>query len=245
MRKVAFFAAVLVAASAFATQVESGEVRLTPQMERIQRGLVERASLLLERYGTTFYALGMYLTAGSELREVVPRKSALLKPALVADSLRSAVREFYTAEASVVGIAVDLPGKEAMQIELEDLSGRCRLVRRSYKFARNGTVMFLAPEISSCEPSMLSEGGGRQRNSILRNGCVLTTRCRRTHSTRFARSGPLSSAVRPHRYSKAGYRSPFMELKGTSHVLLAAIPLVSLFAKQLRQLASSAWQGDV
>jgi hypothetical protein len=162
MHKVAFFASVLVSASANATQTGSGEALLTPQMEEIQRGLIERASLLLERYGSTFYALGMYLTADSELREVVPRKSVPLKPALVADSLRSAVREFYTSEASVVGIVEDLPGKDAMQIELEDLSGRCRHVRLSYRFAHNGTIMLLAPEISNCEPSMLLEGGARQ-----------------------------------------------------------------------------------
>ena len=164
MRKVAFFTAVLITVSASAMQAQSGEMRLTPQMERIQRELVERASLLLERYGTTFYALGVYLTAAGELREVVPRKSAPLKPVLIADSLRSAVREFYTSKASVVGIAVDFPEKASVQIELEDLSGRCRLVRRPYKFEQRGTVIFLSPEISSCEPSMLSQGEENQCN---------------------------------------------------------------------------------
>ncbi len=88
---------------------------------------------------------------------MVPHKSAPLTPVLIADSLRSAVREFYTSKASVVGIAVDFPDKESVQIELEDLSGRCRLVRRAYKFEQRGTVIFLAPEISSCEPSLLSK----------------------------------------------------------------------------------------
>jgi len=161
MRIVAILAAAFIAASAFPSHAENGQVRLTPEMERIQHGLVKRASLLLERYGTTFYALGLYLTPDGELREVVPRISAPLEPALMADSLRSAVREFYGSKASVVGIAVDFSEKEGVQIELEDLSGRCRLVRRPYKFEQRGTVIFLAPEISSCEPSMLSDGGGR------------------------------------------------------------------------------------
>ena len=111
MPAVVFFAAVLVAASSFVTQVESEEVPLDPQMERIQRGLVENAAELLERYGTTFYAIGIYLTADGELREVVPLSSAPLEPALVADGLRSAVRELDTAEASVVGIAQAARGR--------------------------------------------------------------------------------------------------------------------------------------
>lgn len=157
MRTVAIIAAVFITISALASQAESGEVHLTPEMERIQRELVERASLLLERYGTTFYAIGFYITSDGELRVVSPHRSAPLEPALIADSLRSAVREFYIAKAAVVGIAVDFPEKEAVQIELEDFSGRCRLVKRLYKFEKRGTVIFLAPEISSCEPSMLSQ----------------------------------------------------------------------------------------
>jgi hypothetical protein len=87
MRPKTFFVVVFIVISASASQAPSGQVQLTPEMEKIQRRLVERAGLLLERYGTTFYALGFYITADGKLREVVPLESAPLKPALVAESL--------------------------------------------------------------------------------------------------------------------------------------------------------------
>ena len=155
MSKSSFFATVLIATLVFALPTESEEVRLTPAMERIQGALVEHARLLLERYGTTFYALGIYLTHDNELREVVPHISAPLEPALIAEGLRASVHEIYRTRASAVGIAVDNPVEKTVQSELEDLSGRCRLVRRPYRFTREGTVIFLAQEIFNCEISML------------------------------------------------------------------------------------------
>lgn len=156
MHKAACLVAALVTSSAFAAQEESGKFELTPQMERIQRALLEHAGLLLERYGTTFYALGMYLSTDGKLRQVVPRIAAPLEPELIGESLKMAVREHYRSEARVLGIAVDIPDAESVRIEFEDQSGRCRLLRHGYRFEKSGKVVFTEPRIEACDPSMLS-----------------------------------------------------------------------------------------
>ena len=163
MRTAAILTAFVIVFSASDFHAVGEDLQLTAGMERIQRELADSAISLLERYGTTFYALGMYLTADGELRKVVPHQSVPLVPALIADSLRSAVRRIDRSTVSVVGIAVDMPDKQMVQIELEDANLRCRQVKRRYRFEQQGTVAFLSPQISECQPSLLSETGELDR----------------------------------------------------------------------------------
>lgn len=146
--------------SASDTTVAPGEARLTPEMERLEAALLERAGALLERFGTTFYGLAMYETTEGKLREAVPMEPAPLEPARVAESLRKALRVGEALRATAVGVALDLPEELAVRVELEDRGGRCLRVRRVYGFDESGRVSFGTSLAAACERRILS---GRPR----------------------------------------------------------------------------------
>lgn len=151
-----FFWPLLLAGGSSARQAEPSEVKLTPKMDRIHEGLAARATARMERFGTTFYALGLCMTPEEKIQEVVPIQSAPLEPRLVGENLKSAIREPYSAKAAVCGVAIDHPEDKTVQIELENSTGLCRRVWRSYRFEQSGRVTFLAPRISTCEASIFA-----------------------------------------------------------------------------------------
>ncbi len=115
---------------------------LPAQAAPLGEALLERATRLLERYGTTFYALGAYIDTAGRLREIVPRDTAPLDPERIAWSLRDALRDPDHPEWVASAIATDRPERGATRIVYEMRDGRCHEVLRRYRFSDDGTVRF-------------------------------------------------------------------------------------------------------
>jgi hypothetical protein len=154
------------------------EIALTPEMRMIDSMLVKRARSILERWGSTFYAIAGYIpdTAGPpRIMEMGLNKSVERRiPTAYRDEYRSSLRnqQLYRPQARTLGIITDSiagPLSEAVDgaagsdlprfaiTELEDRRGKCLRVKRSYRFVQEppgewemGTVVFGAPKITRC-----------------------------------------------------------------------------------------------
>jgi hypothetical protein len=155
-------------------------IALTPEMRLLDLSLLHAARGTLERWGGSFRAYAAYIpdTAGP-LRAVEIGEASYIEtrqPGVHRDSLRTAIRmhQRNTPAARTVGIITDSisgPIEEAIDgadgpafprmsiTELEDKTGRCRRLERSYRFVPNpkgdwgeGTVVFDPPRISECTP---------------------------------------------------------------------------------------------
>jgi hypothetical protein len=149
-----------------------------PDMRLIDSALMKRARTVLERYGSTFYADGVYVpdTAGPvRVLEIGPNETVEPRtPNGFREAYRSALRneQRYRPQSRTLGVMTDSiagPLNEAVDgadgpdlprfaiTELEDRSGKCLRVERSYRFVKEpkgdwemGTVMFDAPKITRC-----------------------------------------------------------------------------------------------
>jgi hypothetical protein len=174
---VAVSSAVPCSAQSAATRDTARE--LTPEMRAIDSMLVKRARSILERWGSTFYAIASYVpdTAGpARIFEMGLNNSVEQRtPSAYRDEYRRSLRnqQRYRPQARTLAVITDSiagplseavdgaggPGLPRVAItELEDRTGRCRRVERSYRFVPEpagewelGTVVFERPKITRCQ----------------------------------------------------------------------------------------------
>ena len=130
---------------------DDGPAGLPEDLKRIEAQLVERAGKLLDRYGTTFYSLAVYVDAKQQIREVVAERSAPLEPEAIALALREGLIRIPRSHVLSAGLILDLPSEEMVRIQLESVAGVCHQLTRSYSFGRDGRVAFGEASKATCE----------------------------------------------------------------------------------------------
>jgi hypothetical protein len=125
-------------------------LQVPDDLGRIEAGLIGRAGRLLERYGTTFYALAAYVDATGKTHEVVATRSAPLQPEAIGSALREALAEIPRSRVLAAGLMVDLPEEQKVRIQLETVSGDCYQLARPYSFEKDGQVVFHKASTERC-----------------------------------------------------------------------------------------------
>jgi hypothetical protein len=126
---------------------------------RLDSLLLSHARALLERYGDTFYVLGIYLDSTGELSEIATRAWPALdaSPDEWGDSLRAAFEDFRPRLRSAAYLLdrwrqLDSTRADSTfaDFHFETAAGACFESRRRYDWAPDGTLIWGPPLQRSC-----------------------------------------------------------------------------------------------
>jgi hypothetical protein len=140
-------------------QAQSPRARIG--QERLDSLLLDQATRLLERFGDTFYVLGLYVGPGGEVLGISTRNWAALNapPDEWRDSLEAALRE-YLPNVRTAAYVVDrwrqLDSTRADStyavFHFESAAGFCLETRRRYEWSAAGPVVWTKPDTIPCTP---------------------------------------------------------------------------------------------